>query len=228
VNVSEIERWASLIGGGALAVMGLSRGTLGGLTLAGLGGALLYRGASGHCSIYQTLGINTSKGRGRNTVIPAQHGVRVEECVTVNRPASDLYQFWRHFENLPRFMPYLQEVRTTGPGRSHWVARGPMDVSVEWDAEIITNRTNEVISWRSLEFSEIDTAGSVHFMPRGIDRTEIRVNLKYDPPAGKAGAVIAKVFGRDAETKIRESLQRFKELMEGGAVATTASQAYTY
>jgi len=226
VNISELERWGSLIGGGALAVLGLSRGTLGGLALAGLGGALLYRGVSGHSSIYHALGIDAARGRGRNTVIPGQQGVRVEECVTVNRPASDLYQFWRHFENLPRFMAYLEEVRTTGPGQSHWVAKGPMDVAVEWDAEIIVNRPNEAISWRSLDGSEVDTSGSVHFKPRGDSRTEIRVNLKYDPPAGKAGAVIAKIFCRDAGTEIRESLQQFKQLMEEGAVATTAGQAH--
>src|SRR5262249_24401393 len=123
--------------------------------------------------------------------------------------------------NLPRVWGHLESVQPTGPGRSHWVARGPLGTRVEWDAEIITERDNELIGWRSLARSEMDTAGSVHFTPAPGDRgTEVKVVLKYDPPAGKLGAVLARMFGEDPETEIREGLRRFKCLMETGTLPT--------
>jgi uncharacterized membrane protein len=216
VNVGEVERWASLLGGGALTAFGLARGTLGGLGLALAGGALVYRGLSGHCPMYGALGLSTAGPRGPATSVPAGHGVKIDRTFTIQRSPQELYNFWRRFENLPRFMSHLKEVRSTG-NRSHWVACGPLGTSVEWDAEVITERSPEVIGWRSLEGSEIDCAGSVHFTPAPGGRgTEVRVVLKYDPPAGKLGAAIAGLFGEDAEQQITEDLHRFTQMMEAG------------
>jgi uncharacterized membrane protein len=224
VNVGDTERWLSLLGGGALALLGLSRRSLPGLGLAAVGGSLLYRGASGHCSLYNALGVTTAEPHGPATRIPAGHGFKVEESVLVNRPAADLYRYWRNFENLGRFMQYLESVTTHG-NRSHWVARGPLGLKVEWDAEIITERENEMIGWRSLEGGGVETAGSVHFQPQPHDRgTLVRVSLKYDPPGGKAGGVIAGLFGRAPESIIREDLRRFKRVMEAGEIPTTSGQ----
>jgi uncharacterized membrane protein len=224
-NVGDTERWLSTIGGGALALYGLSRGSMAGLGLALAGGALFYRGATGHCPAYGTLGINTAgQTRGRVTTIPAEHGVKVEKAITVNRSPEQLYRFWRDFANLPRIMTHLQAVQTTSPTRSHWVAKGPMG-TVEWDAEIFNERANELIAWRSLEGSQVDTAGSVHFTPGPHGRgTEIRVSLKYNPPAGKMGAAVARLFGEAPEQQIQEDLRRFKQWMEAGEVPTTAGQ----
>lgn len=219
-NVSDLERWLSLAGGGVLVAAGLRRGSLGGLALAAVGGCLVYRGATGHCSLYQALGVNTSEQpHGPASVIPAGHGVRVEHSTTINRPPEELYRFWRNLENLPRFMKHLRSVQSRGGNRSHWVAQGPGGVSVEWDAEIITERPNELIGWRSLPGSEVETAGSVHFQRGlGTQQTVVRVNLKYDPPGGKAGAAIAKLFGQEPEQQIRSDLQEFKQMMEAGKV----------
>jgi uncharacterized membrane protein len=220
INVGDIERWASLIGGGALALLGLSRRSLGGLGLAALGGALAYRGATGHCPMYGSLGFSTAERHGPVTSIPAGHGVRVETSITINSPREELYRFWRNLENLPRIMRHLQSVRNVSPTRSHWTAGGPMGTSFEWDAEIHTERPNELISWRSLPGSQVDTAGSVHFLRSADGRgTEIRVLLKYDPPAGKVGAGVAKLLGEAPEDEIRQDLCRFKETMESGRTA---------
>jgi uncharacterized membrane protein len=129
-----------------------------------------------------------------------------------------LYRFWRDFENLGRFMHHLQGVRVEG-NRSHWIACGPLGTRFEWDAEIITERPNELIGWRSLPGSAIDTAGSVHFreLP-GEGGTEVRVVLKYDPPAGKAGAAVARLFGQSPQGQIREDLKRLKAFMETGNI----------
>ncbi len=226
-NVGETERWASLLGGGALALWGLSRGSLGGLGLALVGGTLAYRGATGHCDIYEALGVNTAtpQHRGARTSIPAGHGCKVEQSILINRSPEELFRFWRNLENLPSIMSHLKSVHSTDGNRSRWVAQGPLGSPAEWDAEIITERPNELIGWRSLEGSVVDTAGSVHFKRILGDRgTEVRVVLKYDPPAGKAGAAIAWLTGQLPEHQIREDLRRFKRFMETGEIPTTKGQ----
>jgi uncharacterized membrane protein len=225
VNVGDVERWASLLGGGALALFGLSRGSLGGLGLAALGSALVYRGASGHCPMYGSLGVSTAERRGPATVIPAGHGVKVEQSVTIDRPREDLFRLWRNFDYLPHVMSHLESVAISGPDRSHWVARGPLGARFEWDAEVYTERPGEMISWRSLPGSQVDTTGSVHFTAAPGGRgTEVKVVLKYDPPAGKTGAAIAGLFGQAPGQEIKDDLCRFKQLMETGEIPTTEGQ----
>jgi uncharacterized membrane protein len=227
VNVGQAERWASAIGGGALALYGLTRGSMGGVALALLGGTLVYRGASGHCTAYSAAGINTAGTAEHNPNVSVQsgRGTKVEQSVTINRPPGELYSFWRNFENLPRFMGHLESVKVTGGDRSHWVAKGPAGTSVEWDAEVYNEKEGELIAWRSLEGSQVDNAGSVHFEPATGGRgTVVRVVLKYDPPAGKLGAAVAKLFGESPDQQIGEDLRRFKQLMETGETATTEGQ----
>jgi uncharacterized membrane protein len=225
-NVGDYERWACALGGGALAVYGLTRGTLTGLLLAGLGGALAYRGIGGHCPCYQALGINTAGQRhSPQAAMPAGAGVKIERSVTVNRSPEDLFRFWRNLENLPRVMRHLKSVEDRGNKRSHWVARTPFGAPAEWDAEIITEREPEAIGWKSLPGSQVDTAGSVHFTRAPGGRgTEVRVVLKYDPPGGKLVAGLAESSWAGAGQEIEEDLRRFKQTMEMGAPATTAGQ----
>lgn len=224
-NVGEYERYASAIGGGALALYGLSRGSLGGLALALLGGGLLYRGATGHCQMYDALGVNTAEEKGGASVSKSR-GIRVEKSVTINRSPEELYKYWRNFENLPRFMNHLESVRTTGERRSHWVAKAPAGTTVEWDAEIINEKENELIAWRSVEGADVDNAGSVRFQAIPAERgTEVKVQLRYDPPGGIVGAAIAKLFGEAPDQQIEDDLRRFKQLMETGEIATTKGQS---
>lgn len=225
VNVGPAERFASLLAGGAMALYGLRRGTLGGLTTALVGGSLVYRGATGHCSGYSALGINTAWRRSPQAGVGAKQGVKVERNITIFREPAALYSFWRNFENLPRVMSHLESVRCADAQRSHWTARGPLGRQVEWDAEVINERENELIAWRSLEGSDIDTAGSVHFAPAPGERgTEVKVVLKYDVPAGKAGAAVAWLFGEAPGQQVQEDLRRFKQIMEAGAVPTVEGQ----
>jgi uncharacterized membrane protein len=225
VNVGEFERLVSAIGGGVLAGVGLSRGDETGLLMAAAGGALMYRGFTGHCHMYEALGINSSGERHSPVAsVAAGAGVKVTDAVTINRPVEVVYRFWRNFENLPRVMRHLESVRVNGE-QSHWVACGPMGWRVEWDAEIINDRPNEVIAWRSLAGSPVDSAGSVHFQHAPGNRgTEGHVSLEYDPPAGKEGTAVAKLFGREPRSQVREDLLRLKQWMETGEIATTAGQ----
>lgn len=145
--------------------------------------------------------------------------IGVREVITVNRPAEDLYRFWHDFENLPRFMSHLESVEVTGPGRSRWKAKAPAGMTVEWDAEVLEDRPNELIAWRSLEGADVDNTGSVRFVPAPSGRgTEVRVVLHYDPPGGPIGAWIAALFGEAPEQQIHDDLRLFKQVMETGEV----------
>jgi uncharacterized membrane protein len=223
INVGGTERFLSLLGGGALAAFGLGRRHPSGLLLAGIGGLLAYRGATGHCSMYEALGMTSVEHRER-TSVPSGQGIKIEESVTILRSPEELYGFWRRLENLPRVMRHLVSVKELDGNRSHWVARG-LTGEVAWDAEIINDRPNELIAWRSLDDSQVSTAGSLHFQPAPGNRgTEVKVVMSYVPPAGSLGAGIAWITGRDPQSQIREDLRSFKRLMETGTQPTTEGQ----
>jgi len=144
--------------------------------------------------------------------------LHVTKRVTINRPRQEVYRFWRDLENLPRFMQHLESVRVIGGQRSHWVAKAPVG-KVEWDAEIVAERENELIAWRSLEGSEIRSEGSVRFVDAPADRgTELSVELEYEAPGGSLGATVAKLLGEEPTQQIRDDLRRFKQVMETGEV----------
>lgn len=221
-NISDAERWGSMAGGVALALYGVSRRSAAGWLMAGAGALLLRRGASGHCDTYQMLGINTV-GAGSDTrqALSGAAGVHVEESVTINRPVDELYRFWRHLENLPRFMRHLESVERVTETLSRWRTKGPAGADLEWNAEIINEVPNKVIGWRSLEGSDVVSAGSVNFETIGEGGTRVRVRLQYSPPGGKVGAAVARWMGRDAASEIREDLQQLKHLIESGQLSTS-------
>ena len=220
-NVNNAERWLSVVGGSALAAYGLTRRSATGLGLAALGGALVWRGATGHCMVYDALGVSSAQpSQARNASIPYGKGFRVEKGVVVDAPPEQLFAFWRDFSNLPRFMSHLQSVDVIDSKRSHWRTKGPAGMCVEWDAEVINEVPNELIGWRSVEGSTVNNAGSVHF-DRTDRGTEVRVILRYDPPAGALGAAIAKAFGEDPATQIEEDLRQFKRIVSTSRLSVT-------
>src|SRR5690606_38922101 len=161
----------------------------------------------------------------RRVGVTQDRGVHAQRTITINRPIDEVYRFWRNFENLPRFMRHLESVTQADSRRSRWVAKGPMGLQVEWDAEIVEDRENELIRWASLEGSQVATSGGVEFRQGPVGRgTEVRVDLRYDPPAGMLGAAVAKVFGADPDQTMNEDLDKFKALMETGEVPTIEGQ----
>ena len=228
VNVGQVERWASGVGGGALALYGITRGSLGGIALALVGAALVQRGVTGLCNLYEAMNFNSAGGEGlrnsENVSVPGERGTKVEHSVIINRPALELYSFWRNFENLPNFMNHLESVKRFGGNRSHWVAKAPGGTTVEWDAEVYNEKEGEMIAWRTLEGSTVAHAGSVRFEEEG-GSTVVRVSLKYDPPGGKLGSYIAGLFGENPERQIEDDLGRFKQLMESMGAADTGGQS---
>jgi uncharacterized membrane protein len=204
-------KWASLIGGGAMVLLGLRQRSLRGALMAVAGGGLAYKAATTQGGIQEALGVNQV--------------IKVEKTVTINKPADELYRFWHNFENLPNFMKHLKSVKVIDNKRSHWVASAPLGASVEWDADILEDRENEFISWASVEGADVDNSGFVRFKPAPGDRgTEVKVVIEYAPPGGAVTATIAKLFGEEPEQQIGDELRRFKMLMEAGEISTTEGQ----
>lgn len=213
-EASEVERWASLIGGGAMVLMGLRQGSLRGVLTAVAGGGLIYQGATKQSTIQQA-----------QEAIGVNKPIKVEKTVTINKSAEELYRFWHNFENLPTFMKHLKSVKVYNEKRSHWIANAPLGNSVEWDADILEDRENEFISWASVEGADVDNSGFVRFKKAPGDRgTEVKVVLEYNPPGGALTAAVAKLFGEEPEQQIGDELRRFKMLMETGEIATTEGQ----
>jgi uncharacterized membrane protein len=153
---------------------------------------------------------------------PEMFGMDVQQALTVRRPREEVYRFWRDFENLPRFMSHLESVEVTGDRRSHWRAKAPAGAPVEWDAELVEDRPNELIAWRSLEGAQVSNSGFVRFQDAPGDRgTEVQVALRYDPPAGPLGRLVAKLFGDEPHQQVASDLRRFKQVMELGEVVVS-------
>ena len=218
VNVGESERNASLAGGAALALSGLraltKRHYLPGLSMMVAGGLFMYRGKTGHCDLYQAMGVDT--------VSPGSQAVSIEKQVTINRPPQEVYDFWRNLENLPLFMKHLESVQVTG-AISHWKALGLGGVAVEWDAEMTNDDPGRQISWRSIGEAKIPNQGSVEFRPAPGERgTEVRVSMEFHPPGGIFGKAAARLAHPVTAQQMEEDLKRLKQILETGQVATSA------
>ena len=228
-NIGDTERLVSSVLGGALLIGGLARRSWPGFAIAATGVAFLFRGATGHCPVYESIGLDTNRdtsNSGRSSG-PPHEATCVEESIEVNKPAAELYAFWRHFENLPSIMSHLRSVERINDRVSHWVAETiPGGPNFEWDAEITDDVPNESIGWRSLKGADVDSAGSVQFVSTSDNqRTTILVTLHYTPPAGRLGVAIASLFGEDAVQKIQDDLKRFKAAMESHSSAAAGSHS---
>ncbi len=149
-------------------------------------------------------------------------GIHASGTCIVNRPPEEVYTFWRDIQNLPRFMRHLESVEDMGSGRSRWKAKGPAGMEVQWEATIIADDPGRVITWRSLEGSDVDNAGAVRFERAAGGRgTIVKVNIEYNPIGGALGAAVAKLFGEEPEQQLDDDLRRFKQVMEVGEVVVS-------
>jgi uncharacterized membrane protein len=145
--------------------------------------------------------------------------MELKSTTTVARPADEVYGFWSKLDQLPTFMAHLEEVRTTGSGRSHWKAAAPFGSEVEWDAETVDDVPGQRLAWRSLDGADIPNSGEVRFIPAPGDRgTEIHVTLTYELPGGSLGKAVAKYFGEEPSQQLDDDLRRFKQVIETGEV----------
>lgn len=157
--------------------------------------------------------------------VSGRSDIYLERSIAISKSPDECYRFWRSFENLPRFMHSLESVRELDEGRSRWVAKGPMAMRLEWTSEITADRAGEEIAWRTLDDAGAANAGSVRFEAAPAGRgTIVRVSLHYSPLGGALGAGLVKLLGHDPQSRIREDLRRFKQVMETGEIPTTRGQ----
>ncbi|HEX4274812.1 MAG TPA: SRPBCC family protein [Bryobacteraceae bacterium] len=235
-NVGKVERTASVAAGVLLIGKGLRNKGWTGTAMALLGAEFLRRGITGNCHSYQALGINTADAEkraaengGDSVSVPHGSGIRIDEAITINRSRADVYSFWRDLANIAEFMEYVESVRILGDTdnrMTRWSAKGPGGKCLEWDAEIINEKENELIAWRTLDAAEVANAGSVHFKDGPAGRgTEISLEILYSPPGGSLGAFAAKLFGDDPAARIHSDLKRIKARLEAGVLAGTDGQS---
>ncbi len=224
-NISSSERWLSGVAGGVVAVLGLRRGGMSGGVMALAGAALLGRGASGYCPVMARVGANPAerqlaKELGWNAAAAATR------AVTIGKPLDEVYRYFRDFRNLPGFMAHVERIDILDDSRSHWVVRAPLGRTVEWDALITEDRPNERIRWTSADGADVRNTGSVEFMTAPAGRgTEVRATIAYEPPAGQAGRVFAKLWGEEPGKQAHDDLRRLKQLLETGEISTPVLRA---
>lgn len=216
-NINETERALSLLGLPLAVIIGVrQRGVLG--AVMGLAAAeLVVRGLTGHSPLYRALGVDTTIQPGDLT----ERGVWIGKIITISRPVGELYSFWRNFSNFPRFIEHLDSITEIGDRRTRWVAKGPLGMKIEWDAEVIEEIPNERLIWRSIPGSGLTSAGHVSFRPLPDGQgTEVSVVMGYVPPGGPLGERIAETLGVSADALVAEGLASFKHLMETGEMPT--------
>lgn len=228
-NVSNTERIASVATGAGLVAYGIKRSDWLGALLSIAGGTLAYRGATGHCQIYDALDVDMSdksllskgKAKAKNWL---SGDVEVVKSVTIDKSPAELYSFWREFENLPKFMDHLESVEVQDKMRSHWTAKAPLGSTVSWDAVITEDKENELIAWSSYGDAQIPNRGKVEFLPTVNRGTEVKVTVKYEPPAGKLSQIAAYFLTEEPNNQVEDDLRRFKRLMETGLIISVEGQ----
>ena len=144
------------------------------------------------------------------------------QAVTINRPAGELYAYFRALTNLPNFMENVVRIDDLGDRRTHWVVKAPAGKTVEWDAEIIEDVPDTSLTWRSLDGADVPNSGRIEFRDAGARGTVVTATIAYEPPGGTVGKFVAKLFQREPAIQARRDLRRFKQLMETGEIATAA------
>ena len=221
-NVSNFERGLSIAIGAWMLYRGLKRfpkSPISNLIKASSGAGLLLRGATGFCPVYNHFNVDGNKTT----------SVNIRSTVIVNKPRNEVYAFWRRLENLPLFMRHLESVQEIDNKRSHWEAKMPNNLlSIKWDAEIVKDDENSLLSWQSLPGSTIENAGKVEFRNALGDRgTELRIMISYRPPAGNIGSSVARLFNPMFEKMVKEDVTNFKQFIELKESLATPQQQRT-
>ena len=226
-NWGTTERLGAMVLGSALMLYGAKRR---GIIPTLLGGVFLYRGAAGPGALVGWPGLdNRAKRPHPQTSVPHREGIKIASAITVDRPASELYNYWRDLTHLPVFMKQLESVQSTGAGRSHWILNSAAGMKLSWDAEMINDVPNELLAWRSLPGGDLDHAGSVRFEPAPGGRgTTVKVTIEYRPPVGKLGVVAANLLGVAPDRLIKTDLSRLKQLLETGEISSVEGQPHGY
>ena len=218
INVGPVERWISVLAGGALVAYGLRQRSWSGWSLAATGAAMLHRGTTGHCMVYAALDVDRSGASGEP--------LRLVQSITVQATPQEAYSLWRDLAGAPRYMGHVERVEVLDERLSHWVARwgGRLGRTLQWDSEIVDDRPGERISWRSLPGADLAQEGEVEFRDQHGRGTAVTARVEY-APAGGAAHTLASWASSAIEGHVKQDLRRFKQLLETGEIATVEGQS---
>ena len=196
--------------GGALAIAGAERRDIfgGALGLAGI--ALLSRSLTNMPL--------------RDVIGAGDRGITVQKAINIAEPIDEVFAFFTNYENFPRFMSHVREVRDTGDNMSHWRVDGPAGVPVEWDAVLTAVEPNELIAWASAPGSLVENAGVIRFWDNQDGTVHVDIKMEYKPPAGVIGHAVAKALGADPRKEMDDDLARAKTYLETGIPPHDAAQ----
>ncbi|MGH7768321.1 MAG: SRPBCC family protein [Candidatus Binatia bacterium] len=198
---------------GGVVLFGRRFGSVIGSASAVLGAGLLARALT-NMELRRLVGV----GAGRRAI-------DVHKTINVAAPVENVFEFWSDYENFPRFMRNVREVKDIGNNRSHWVAAGPAGVPVEWDAELTTYIPNREIAWKTVPGSAIEHAGRILFHGNRDGTTRLDIRMSYNPVAGALGHTLAAIFGADPKSEMDEDLARLKTTLETGKPPHDAARA---
>ncbi len=224
-NVVGPEKWASIVGGGLIALYGLKRPGLAGAFWGAVGGGLMARGMIGHDPLKRNL-LSNSTEKSLAQTYGWSFAAPLNRAIALNKPRDEVYARLRDFKSWPSFMDNVERVDVIDDKRSHWVVKAPMGRTVEWDSTVTEEEPGRRFVYRSEDGADIANAGVVTFKDgAGGKGTEVHVALVFEPPAGKLGRAVAALFLKDPAIQLREDLVRFKMLMETGEIATSKAPA---
>lgn len=206
-NVSKLERILMVAGGTYLLYKALS-GKKRNITQGIAGGTMLARGISGYCPVYD-LAERSGKFKSSN--------VNIRTTIIIDRPVSEVYDFWRKLENLPQFMKHLDSVKEINKTTSEWRAKGPGGIGhVSWKAHILMEEKDKMLSWHSVPDATIDNAGKILFRENGTGSTELDITLSYHAPLGVAGEAAARLLNPWFTNMVNHDIENLKNYMEAG------------
>jgi uncharacterized membrane protein len=226
VNVGDGERAFSMLLGGALILRGLLHRSFGGMATLLAGAELIRRGATGHSVLYQKLNLHTAGGRLLPKAAPKEDGLTIRRAMTVGKSAEELYRLWRVPDTQFRIWEHFAEVTMMSPSHAHWSLHGPLgQARVEWDTEMIEERDNELMRWRTKRGAPIASQGSVEFRAAPAGRgTEVHLALRFELPAGTLPGPVAKMLGFIPKQVAYKALWRFKSLAETHDILSIKNQ----
>jgi uncharacterized membrane protein len=211
VNWSPTARLFAGAAGGLLAAYGArKRGVLGVVT--GVTGAGLLSRAVTNMEIARLVGAGGSRA------------ISIQKTINIAAPVEEVFEFWMHHENFPSFMSRVRDVKKTGEGQYHWTVSGPAGISIEWEGRISRVVSNELIEWESLPGSAVEQTGIVRFKPDAEGETSVDIKMRYNPPVGAVGHLVALLFGSDPKSEMDEDLMRMKSLIETGRAPHDAAR----
>lgn len=214
VNLNKTERILSAIAGGLLVKRNLGRVSLSGMAKVFAGGALLRRGITGHCDLYETMNVSSAPQEEHVHPGASEKSRNIQAEMTVQMPPFETYQLWRDPANQSWIMGHFAKVDSISMDRAHWRLRSPM--GVEWDSLIVADSPGEFISWESLPGAGLPNEGIVRFIPTETGGTRLHFEARFDPPAGGLGMSFLRLLGVTPDSVVGKALRRFKSLAEMG------------